>query len=86
MREVIISEGYVGLWCDYTLCYRLPALPDWLRSDCDAVVHDLGLQIVMGKVMGVRVLQWSVGAVGEFQGWTSQARGVQGQQAQVHLA
>ena len=62
----IISEGYVGrLVCAYTLCDRLPALPDWLSGDCNAVVHDLGLHAVMKKeVMGVRVLLWSVGAAG----------------------
>jgi hypothetical protein len=61
----IISGGYAGLVCGYTLCDRLPALPDWLSCDCNAVVHDLGLHTVMKKeVMGVRVLLWSVGAAG----------------------
>jgi hypothetical protein len=69
------SAGPVGLanpaqqWCDNTLCYRLPALPDWLSGDCIAVVHDLGLQIVVGKVMGMRIFQWSVGAAGVFWGF-----------------
>ncbi len=37
----IVSGGYVGLVCGYTLCDRLPALPDWLSGDCNAsVVHD----------------------------------------------
>ncbi len=58
----IISEGYVGLGCDYTLCGHLPALSDGLSGDCVAVVHDLGLYTVMKKVKGMRVLQWSVGA------------------------
>jgi hypothetical protein len=39
----------VGLLCGYTLCDRLPALPDWLSGDCNAVVHDLGLHSVMKK-------------------------------------
>ena len=53
----------MGLVCGYTLCDRLPALPDWLSGDCDAVVHDLGQHTVMKtrkEVMGVRVLLWSV--------------------------
>jgi hypothetical protein len=50
----IISGGYVGLVCCYTLCDRLPALPDWLSGDCNTVVNDLGLHAVMKKeVMGV---------------------------------
>ena len=61
----IISGGYVALVCGYTLCDRLPALPDWLSGDCNAVVHDLGLHTVMKKeVMRVRVILWSVGATG----------------------
>ena len=56
----------MGLVCDYTLCDRLPALPDLLSCDCIAVVHDLELQTVMGKVVGMRVKQWSVGAAGVF--------------------
>ena len=56
----IISGGYVGLVCGYTLCDRLPALPDWLSGDCVAVVHDLGLHTVM-KVKGdegVTMVSW----------------------------
>ena len=63
---MIISEGFVGLWYDYTLCDRLPALPDWLSGCCVAVAHGLGLQTVKGKVMGVKHFQESVGAAGEF--------------------
>ncbi len=55
----IISRGYVGLVCDYTLCDRLPALPDWLSGDCIAVVHGLRLLLVMKKVKGKWVLLWS---------------------------
>ncbi len=55
----------MGLVCDYALCDRLPALPDWLSGHCNAAVHDLGLHTVMKiEVMGVRVLLWSVGAAG----------------------
>ncbi len=51
----------MGLVCGYTLYDRLPALPDWLSGDCNAVVHDLGLHTVMKKeVIGVRVLLLSV--------------------------
>ncbi len=60
-RREIISGGYVGLVCGYTLCDRLPALPDWLSGDYNAVVHDLGLHTVMKKEV---LLLWSVGAAG----------------------
>ena len=30
----------MGLVCGYTLCDRLPALPDWLSGDCIAMLHE----------------------------------------------
>ena len=48
----------MGLVCDCTLCNRLPALPDWLSGNCDAVVHDLELQTDEGDRDKVNWGRW----------------------------
>ena len=73
----------MGLVCDYTLCDRLPALPDWLSGDCNAVVHGLRLQLMLKKVMGKWALLWSFGTTEVLYGLPVKARGVQKQQSRA---
>ena len=54
--------------CGCTLCDRLPAQPDWPSGDCVAVVHGLGHRMV-SKVMGMRWVQRSSGAVYDWFVW-----------------
>ena len=57
--------------CDYTPFYQ-PSQPDRLSGDCIAVVHGLGLRLVI-KAMVARWLQGLFGW-GQQQAWVYQAK------------
>ena len=73
----------MGLVSGCTLCDRLPAQPDWPSGDCVAVVHGLGQRMV-SKVMGMRWVQRSSGAVYDWFVWVLQERGWRGQLLWLH--
>ena len=68
MGQCRTSSETWGTVAIHTPCNRLPSLPDQLSSDCIAVVHGLGLRLVI-QAMVAGWLQGSFGASENWLGW-----------------